>query len=37
MNKHKAKVQFTYRMGENLNGVPGADEDEAFLQFQFVF
>ncbi len=37
MNKHKAKVQFTYRMGENLNGVPGADEDEAFVQFQFVF
>lgn len=36
-NKHKTKVQFTYRMGENLNGVPGADEDEAFLQFQFVF
>ncbi|RZV42012.1 MAG: hypothetical protein EX269_15510 [Acidimicrobiales bacterium] len=37
MNKHKTKVQFTYRMGENLNGVPGADEDEAFVQFQFVF
>lgn len=36
-DKHNAKVQFTYRMGENLNGVRGADEDEAFVQFQFVF
>ncbi len=37
LNKHKAKIQLTYRMGENLNGSRGADEDEAFLQFQFVF
>lgn len=36
-NKHKSKVQLTYRMGENLNGVTGADEDEVFLQFQQVF
>ncbi len=37
MNKHKAKIQFTYRMSENLDGVRGADEVEAFVQFQFVF
>ncbi len=36
-NKHKSKVQMTYRMGENLDGVTGADEDELFLQFQQVF
>jgi len=32
-----AKVQLTYRMGENLDGVTDADADEIFLQGQFVF
>ena len=37
INKHDTKVQLTYRMGENLNGVKNTDEDELFLQTQFVF
>ena len=37
INKHKDKVQFTYRVGENLNGISGVDMDEAFVQFQHVF
>jgi phosphate-selective porin OprO/OprP len=37
INKHDTKVQLTYRMGENLNGVKDKDEDEVFLQTQFVF
>jgi len=37
INKHDTKVQLTYRMGENLEGVENADEDEVFLQTQFVF
>jgi phosphate-selective porin OprO/OprP len=37
INKHDTKVQLSYRMGENLNGVANADEDELFLQTQFVF
>lgn len=36
-NKYKVKWQLTYRMGENLDGVSGADSDELFLQWQFVF
>ncbi len=36
-NKHKAKVQLIYRMGENLFGVPGDDTDSTFVQFQYVF
>ncbi len=36
-NKHKVKWQLTYRIGENVNGVTGADQDELFLQWQFVF
>lgn len=35
--KHDIKTQLTYRMGQNLNGVTDADQDELFLQFQFVF
>lgn len=31
------KFQLTYRMGENLNGVANNDEDEVFLQGQFLF
>ncbi|MEZ5541322.1 MAG: porin [Pseudomonadota bacterium] len=36
-HKDDAKVQLTYQMGENLNGVTGADANEIFLQGQFVF
>ena len=37
INKHDTKVQLSYRMGENLKGVADNDEDELFLQTQFVF
>jgi len=37
INKHDTKVQLTYRKGESLNGVENNDEDEVFLQTQFVF
>lgn len=36
-NKHKTKVQFTYRQGRNVFGVPGDDTDTGLLQWQFVF
>lgn len=36
-NRHKVKVQFTYRMGKNVFGVEGNDLDSAFMQWQFVF
>ncbi|MDX1748299.1 MAG: hypothetical protein R3324_20380, partial [Halobacteriales archaeon] len=36
-NKDKAKVQLTYRTSENVDGVPGLDQDETFVQFQYVF
>ncbi len=36
-NKHKVKVQFTYRMDENVFGVTGSDQDSVFVQWQFVF
>jgi len=35
--KQDIKLQATYRMGESLNGVKGADEDEVFVQAQYVF
>ena len=37
INRHDTKVQFTYRIGENLDGVQNNDENEVFLQTQFVF
>ncbi len=37
LHKHDVKVQLSYRMGENLKGVSGDDEDELFLQAQYVF
>lgn len=37
LNGHKLKGQLTYRLGENLDGIPGADADELFLQLQYVF
>ncbi len=36
-NKHKVKVQFVYRMDENVFGVQGDDLDTALMQWQFVF
>ncbi|MFQ5736107.1 MAG: porin [Thermodesulfobacteriota bacterium] len=35
--KHDIKAQLTYRMGKDLNGVKGSDEDELFVQAQYVF
>jgi hypothetical protein len=37
IKKHDIKIQGTYRMGENVDGVNGADLDELFIQAQFVF
>jgi len=34
---HHIKGQVTYRIGENLNGVDGKDENEVFVQAQYVF
>lgn len=36
-NQHKVKVQFTFRMDQNVDGVEGNDQDTAYLQWQFVF
>ena len=37
LKKHDVKFQLSYRMGENLEGVENNDEDELFLQGQYVF
>ncbi len=37
IRKHDIKVQLTYRIGKNLKGVSGNDEDELFIQTQYVF
>ncbi|MCF7855063.1 MAG: OprO/OprP family phosphate-selective porin [Candidatus Pacebacteria bacterium] len=37
IEKQDIKVQVTYRMGENVDGEPGNDLDELFVQFQYVF
>jgi hypothetical protein len=34
---HDIKTQFTYRIGENKDGVNNNDVDEVFLQAQYVF
>jgi hypothetical protein len=36
-NKHKAKVQLTYRLGENVAGQKGVDGETILVQWQFVF
>lgn len=36
-NKHDIKLQATYRIGENLDGVKDKDADELFVQAQYVF
>lgn len=35
-NEHTDKIQATYRVGSNLDGVDGNDENELFVQFQHV-
>lgn len=37
IHRHDAKVQLTMRQSENVDGVKGDDEDEIFVQSQFVF
>ncbi len=37
IQQHHIKYQLTYRMNSDKNGVKGNDEDEVFLQAQFVF
>lgn len=37
ISKHDIKIQMSYRVGENLKGVTAADENELFIQTQFVF
>ncbi|VAW62778.1 hypothetical protein MNBD_GAMMA11-3149 [hydrothermal vent metagenome] len=37
IQKHKIKVQITYRGGENLKGIAGKDENELYIQTQYVF
>lgn len=37
VEKHDIKLQSTYRMGENLKGQKNNDENEFFLQMQYVF
>jgi len=37
LKKHDVKFQLSYRMGENLDGQENNDEDELFLQGQYVF
>jgi hypothetical protein len=37
VHKHDIKLVGTYRIGEDLDGVKGKDEDEVFIQAQYVF
>jgi len=37
IKKHDIKMQLTYRMGKNLKGVTDKDENELFIQTQYVF
>ncbi len=37
VHKHDIKFQLTYRMGQNLKGVQDKDENETFMQAQYVF
>lgn len=37
IHKHDVKVQLTYEMNQNRNGVRNADEDVVYLQSQYVF
>ena len=35
--QHDIKLQTTYRIGENVDGVKDSDKDELFVQLQYVF
>lgn len=35
--QHNAKMQLTYQMGENVDGVSGVDADNLYVQFQYAF
>ena len=37
IHKHDIKLQTSYRKGENIEGVKGKDENELFVQAQYVF
>ncbi|MEJ2033883.1 MAG: porin [Deltaproteobacteria bacterium] len=37
IKREDIKLQLTYRMGQNLNGIKGQDENELFVQAQFAF
>ena len=37
LHKHDIKMQLSYRQGNNLNGEDGKDQNELFLQTQYVF
>ncbi len=37
LHKHDIKMQATYRQNSDVNGVKGDDEDEVFVQAQYVF
>jgi len=37
IHKHDIKLQATFRQNEDKNGVKGNDEDEVFVQAQYVF
>ena len=37
INKHNTKLQLTYRAGQNVKGKKDNDEDELFVQAQYVF
>ncbi|GAB6083210.1 hypothetical protein JCM30471_21240 [Desulfuromonas carbonis] len=37
LEKQDIKLQATYRIGSNLNGVKDKDQDELFVQAQYVF
>ncbi len=37
LHKHDIKMQATYRQNSDVNGVRGDDEDEIFVQAQYVF
>lgn len=37
LHKHDVKLQLAYRKGENLKGKKGSDENELFVQAQYVF
>ena len=37
IEKHDIKLQTTYRVGENKDGVDGNDVDELFVQVQYLF